>query len=63
MTDRLTSVKKLREECRLLGKQNRALREAIQFTAIPTLQVFADRNEGVRAAVAALRHVVAESVR
>jgi hypothetical protein len=54
---------KLRQEARSLGRANRRLREAIQYTAIPTLLVFAEHNDGVRDAVRELRHVVADSVR
>lgn len=55
--------RRLRQEATDLGRANRRLREAISFTAIPTLLIFAEHNDGVKSAVAELRHVVADSVR
>ena len=62
-TTRAREASQLRAEAKNLGRRNRLLREAIAFTAIPTLLIFADRNDGVRQAVADLRRALAESVR
>jgi len=40
--------------------RERALREAIQYEAIPTLLIFADDNGGVRAVIERLRAAVRE---
>ncbi len=37
-----------------------ALADAIRYTAIPTLLVFADDNAGVREAISTLRAILAE---